>query len=84
MATRNPVRKPPEMYKTLYMMKYLPYQLVSRISEPSTVPLFLVVILLFVSPHQMDNDFLEGGKCPEKNPPSPRELVTSFLFFMSF
>jgi len=32
---KNP-KKPPRMYKTLYTMGYLPYQLVSRISEPST------------------------------------------------
>ena len=32
---RNPA--PPNMYETLQIMGYLPYQLVSRISEPSTV-----------------------------------------------
>jgi len=34
---RNPA--PPGMYKTLYTMGYFPYQLVCRISEPSTVVL---------------------------------------------
>ena len=29
--------EPPNMYETLKLMGYLPYQLVSRISEPSTV-----------------------------------------------
>jgi len=33
---RNP-KQPPGMYKTMKIMGYLPYQLVSRISEPSTV-----------------------------------------------
>ncbi len=33
---RNP-KQPPNMYETLQIMGYLPYQLVSRISEPSTV-----------------------------------------------
>ena len=34
---RNPERKPPVIYETLWQIGYCPYQLVSRISEPSTV-----------------------------------------------
>ena len=35
---RNPA--PPNMYETLWIMGYLSYQLVSRISEPSTVCIY--------------------------------------------
>ena len=35
---RNPARKPPGMYKILWILGYLLHQLVKQISEPSTVP----------------------------------------------
>ena len=36
---RNPA--PPNMYETLQIMRYLPYQLVSRISSINSMSLFL-------------------------------------------
>ena len=40
---RNP-KQPPGMYKNLSIMWDLPYQLLSRISEPSTVSIMLIVL----------------------------------------